>query len=93
MDGAAVLQSEPVRDMSVHPVQRNNKEQCDGGLQAHAGLLIHQISQYLKALTKTGGNSGLDMEKKTFLFIACHEPLLFGTIGCCKGKHHQLQMD
>lgn len=39
---------------------------------------------------KTGRNSGSDMENTAFLFTACNEALLFGTVGC-KGKHHQLQ--
>lgn len=30
------------------------------------------------------------MENTAFLFAACNEALLFGTVGC-KGKHHQLQ--
>lgn len=42
----------------------------------------------LKAPAETGRNSGSDMEKMAFLFTACNKSLLFGAVGCCKGKHH-----
>lgn len=44
MDRAAAIQSEPVKDGSVQLVQEKTEEQCDGGLQAHDGLFVHQIS-------------------------------------------------
>lgn len=47
MDGAVALQSEPVMDGKVQHVQEKTEEQCDGDLQARAGLFVHQMSQYL----------------------------------------------
>lgn len=47
MDGAVALRSEPVIDRKVQHVQEKIEEQCGGGLQARAGLFVHQMSQYL----------------------------------------------